>query len=99
MSHQVATHVELAFLDYHTMVVATWLDPLFILTQSWELNASDSLEMMLQIGHELEWPSLFNGLPLLLVLTEKVEELRPQLLPLLQGGRVEVAVEKPKYAV
>ena len=100
MSHQVHTHVELAFLGYYSMVVGTWLDPFFILTQSWEFNASDFLEMMFQIGHKLEWPPLLNDLPLLLVLTEEVEELGLQLLPLpLQGGGVDVVVERPKYVV
>ena len=93
-SCQVQTQVELAFPDYNSMVVATWLDPPCKLTQSLEFDASEGQELMLDVGHVLEWFLFFDSLPLLLVLPKIVEELGLQLIPLLLlVGGVVVVVE------
>ena len=65
------------------MVVATWLDPPCRLTQSLESDTGEGLELMLHVGHVLEWLLFFDSLPLLLVLPKIVEELGLQLIPLL----------------
>ena len=79
------------------MVVATWLDPPYKLTQSLESDAGEGLEVPLHAGHVLEWLLFFDSLPLLLALAKIVEELSPQLIEhLLLVGGVIVFVEEPK---
>ena len=86
--------MELAFPGYNSMVVATWLDPPCKLTQSLESDAGEGLELMLHVGHVLEWLLFFDSLPLFLVLPKIVEELGLQLIPLLLlVGGVGVPVE------
>ena len=73
-SCQVQTQVELAFPGYNSMVVATWLDPPCKLTQPLEFDAGEGLEVMLHVGHVLDWCLFFDSLPLLLALPKIVEE-------------------------
>ena len=99
-SCQVQTQVELAFPGYNSMVVATWLDPPCKLTQSLEFDAGEGLELMLHVGHVLEWLLFFDSLPLLLALPKIVEELGLQLIPLLLlAGGVVVVVVGPEDVV
>ena len=96
-SCQVQTQMELAFPGYNSMVVATCLDQPCKLTQSLESDASEGLEVMLHVGHVLEWLLFFESLPLLLALLKIVEELDLQLIPLLLlAGGVVVFVEGPE---
>ena len=89
--------MELALLDYNCMVVATWLDPPCKLTQTLESDAGEGLEVMLHVGHVLEWLLFFESLPLLLALPKIVKELSLQLIPLhLLVGGVIVFVEGPE---
>ena len=64
--------MELAFLGYNSMVVATWLDPSCASTQSIESDTSEGLKLVLHVGHVLEWLLFFDSLPLLLSLPEIV---------------------------
>ena len=96
-SCQVQTQMELAFPGYNSMVVATWLDPSCKLTQFLESDAGEGLEVMLHVGHVLEWLLFFDSLPLLWALPKIVEELDLQLIPLLVlAGGVVVFVEGPE---
>ena len=96
-SCQVKAHVELAFLGYNSMVVATRLDPPCKLAQSLESDTGECQELMLHVGHVLEWRFFFDGLPLILALPQMVEELGPQFLPVcLHVGGVVVQVEGPE---
>ena len=96
-SCQVQTQVELAFPGYNSMVVATWLDPPCKLTQSLESDAGEGLELMLHVGHVLEWLLFFDSLPVLLVLPKIVQELDLQFISLcLLVGGVIVFVEGPE---
>ena len=96
-SGQVQAHVELAFLDYNSMVVATRLDPPCKLAQSLESDTGECQELTLHVGHVLEWHFFFDSLPLILALPQMVEELDPQLLPVhLCVGGVVVQVEGPE---
>ena len=52
-SCQVQTQVELAFLGYNSMVVATWLDPPCKLTQSLESDTGEGVEVMHHVRHVL----------------------------------------------
>ena len=91
------TLVELAFLGYNSMVVATRLDPPCKLAQSLESDTGDLQELMLHVGHVLKWPLFFDSLPLISVLPQMVEELGAQLLPIcLCVGGVVVQVEGPE---
>ena len=91
---QVQAQVELAFPGYNSMVVATQLDPPCKLAQSLEFDPSECQELMLHVGHVLEWHLFFDSLPLLLILPQMVEELGLQLVPLrLHAGGVVVQVE------
>ena len=86
--------MELAFLGYNSVVVATWLDPPCKLTQSLEFDAGEGLELTLHVGHILEWLLFFDSLLLLLALPKIVKELGLQLIPLLLlVGGVVVLVE------
>ena len=89
--------MELAFLGYNSMVVAPRLDPPCKLAQSLESDTSECQELMLHVGHVLEWRLFFDSLPLISALPQMVEELGPQLLPvcLCVGGLV-VQVEGPE---
>ena len=79
------------------MVVATWFYPPCKLAQSLEFDTGEGLELMLHVGHVLEWLLFFDSLPLLLVLPKIVEELSLQLIPLLLCvGGVVVLVEGPE---
>ena len=99
-SCQVQTEVELAFLGYNSVVVATWLDPTCKLTQSLESDAGEGLELTLHVGHVLECLLFFDSLPLLLSLPKIVEELGLQLIPiLLLVGGVVVPVEASEDVV
>ena len=52
---------------------------------------------MFHVGHVLEWRLFFDSLPLILVLSQMVEELGLQLLPVcLHVGGVVVQVEGPE---
>ena len=89
--------MELAFPGYNSMVVANWLDPPCKLTQSLESDACEGLEVMLHVGHVLEWLLFFESLPLLLTMPKIVEELDLQLISLLlHAGGVVVFVEGPE---
>ena len=97
-SGQVQAHVELAFLGYNSMIVTPQLDPPCKLAQSLESDTSEHQELMLYVGHVLEWHLFFDSLPLILALPQMVEELGPQLLPIcLRVGGVVVQVEGPEY--
>ena len=99
-SCQVQAQVELAFPGYNSMVVATWLDPPCKLAQSLKSDTSEGLELMLHVGHVLEWLLFFDSLPLLLALPKIVEELGLQLIPiLLLAGGVVVPVEASEDVV
>ena len=92
-----AGHVELAFLGYNSMVVATRLDPPCKLAQSLESDTGEHQESMLYVGRVLEWHLFFDSLSLILALLQMVEELDPQLLPIcLCAGGVVVQVEGPE---
>ena len=52
-SCQVQTQVELAFLCYNSMVVATWLNLPCKLAQSLESDAGEGVEVMLHVRHVL----------------------------------------------
>ena len=82
-SCQVQTPVELAFPGYNSMVVATRLDPLCKLAQSFKLDAGEGLEAALHVRHVLEWLFFLNSPPLFLALSKILEELSPQPQPLL----------------
>ena len=95
-SCQVQTLVDLAFLGYNPMVVATWLDPPCKLTQSLESDASEGLEVALHVRHVLEWLLLFDSSPFLLALPKVLEEPILQFCPfLLLVGGVVIAEEGP----
>ena len=100
MPCQVHTHVELAFPGYNSMIIAAWLYPSCEVTQTLEFHTSESLEVMLHIGHVLEWPVLLDAPPLLLVWPQILEEHHLQFFPLpLQGGGVVVVVVCPKNMI
>ena len=89
--------MELAFLGYNSVVVAPRLDPPCKLAQSLESDTGEHQELMLHVGHVLEWCLFFDSLPLILVLPQIVEELGPQLLLIcLCVGGVVVQVEGPE---
>ena len=93
-SSQVQAHVELTFLGYNSMIVAPRLDSPCKLAQSLESDTGECQELMLHVGHVLKWRFFFDGLLLILVLPQMVEELGPQLLPIrLHVGGVVVQVE------
>ena len=99
-SCQVQAPVELAFLGYNSMVVATWLDLPHKLTQSMESDTSEGVEAALHVRHVLEWLIFFDSPPLLLVLPKIFEELSLQLPPfLLLVGRIIVVEEGPEDVV
>ena len=96
-SGQVQAHVELAFLGYNSMVVATRLDPPCKLALSLESDTGECQELTLHVGHVLEWCLFFNSLPLILALPQMAEELDLQLIPLhFHAGGVVVQVEGPE---
>ena len=91
---QVQAQVELAFPGYNSMVVAAQLDPPCKLAQPLEFDTGECQELMLHVGHVLEWHLFFDSFPLLLALPQMVEELGLQLVPLhLHAGGVVVQVE------
>ena len=99
-SCQVQVPVELPFPGYNSMIVATWLDPPCKLTQSTESDASEGVEVALNVRHVLEWLIFFDSPPLLLMLPKIFEELSPQLLPfLLLVGGIIVVEEGPEDVV
>ena len=99
-SCQVQTQVEFTFTGDNSMVIAAWLDPPCKLTQSLESDTGEGVEVVLHVGHVLEWLLFFDSPPFLLVLPEIFEEPSLQLLPFLLCVRgVILAVEGPEDVI